>query len=255
MAYGQFAQYYDRLMEEIPYSKWLAFAEACWERYGRPVQVAELGCGTGAVTIPFARSGLKVYGIDLSGEMLSIARDKYDSARLSEGGATGEDIVWLEQDMREWELPGPVDAVVSFCDSLNYITEEEDVAAVFRQTYAGLRPGGLFVFDVHTPRTLREYADNHPYVWDEDDLAYIWTCSFDEERVEIEHDLTFFVREQGKESFTRFRENHVQRAYPLEWLKGELAKAGFAEVRALGDFTWEEADGETVRAFFIAKKP
>lgn len=251
MAYESFALVYDRLMADMPYPRWVEFAEAAFARHGRPSVIAELGCGTGSVTIPLAERGYRVYGIDLSEAMLSIAQSK------SGGGLYNAafEPIWLQQDMTEWELAEPVDAVVSFCDCLNYVTEADQVADVFRQTYSGLKPGGLFLFDVHTPATLAAYADNQPYVYNEPDLSYIWECAFDEELICIDHELTFFAREADGKRYTRFDETHTQRAYPLEQLQAMLEEAGFRGVRIYGDFSWEQADEGTERAFFVAQKP
>lgn len=251
MAYGRFAQVYDRLMADMPYGEWLRFVEECWEKVGRPRTIADLGCGTGNLAIPLARTGLTVYGIDLSEDMLAKAQEKWLSGE--QAGASGGQLLFLAQDMREWEVPEPVDAVLSFCDCLNYITEEEDVAAVFNQTYRNLRPGGVFVFDVLTRRRFEYYAAYEPFVWNEEDLAYIWTSKWDEERQEIEHELTFFVQEDDGR-FVRFQEWHVQRAYPQERLVQLLAEAGFSQIETVGDFTWEAAHADTERAFFVARK-
>lgn len=256
MAYGKFALVYDRLMADMPYDSWVAFAEEAFRRHAyAPLSVADLGCGTGSITLPLAAKGYRMYGIDLSDAMLSIAQEK--SGRMHAGNLRGAPAgpVWLMQDMTEWELAEQVDAAVSFCDCLNYLTDEAEVEALFRQTYAGLKPGGLFVFDVHTPGTLKDYAGNQPFVYNEDDLSYIWLCDLDEETASITHELTFFAKEPVGDRYIRFDETHTQRAYPLERLKELLGGAGFADARVYGDFTWEEADENTARAFFTAVKP
>lgn len=248
-AYTQFAVVYDRLMADMPYPQWIAFAEACWERYGKPSTVVDLGCGTGSIAIPLAQAGYAVYGIDLSSDMLTVARGKQDDT--AQGAVT-----WLEQDMSEWELGEPVDCVVSFCDCINYLTEDEDVLAAFKATYDGLKPGGLFLFDAHPEATLRRYAEEQPFVLDEPDIAYIWTSELDEERVEIEHRLTIFAEDPASKggSFARIEEVHVQRAYDADWLAEALLASGFSRVDTFGDFRLEEADENTERLFFVAVK-
>jgi len=259
--YRQFASVYDRLMEEMPYSDWLSFARKCWDRYGMPKTVVDLGCGTGNLSIPLARSGFSVYGIDLSAEMLSVARSKWDEPSAGTGRRDDPGTIrWLQQDMRDWELPYPADAVISFCDCLNYLTEPEDVSATIRRTYEGLAPGGLFLFDVHSPRQLERYAEEQPFVYDEPDIAYLWVSDYDEERREIEHSLTFFIREEqasrgGETLYGRFEESHVQRAYDPDWLADELESAGFEVLHRLADFKWERPTAESERLFFVARKP
>jgi len=264
LAYAHFAYTYDRLMQDTPYGEWLRFADEIWRRYGKPGTIVDLGCGTGNIAIPLAQAGFTVYGIDLSEDMLSVARDKWE--RFLRGAlAHRGSVTWLQQDMREWELDEPVDCVLSFCDCMNYLREEEEVLQVMRRTYDGLKPGGLFVFDLHTPSLLRAYAEEQPFVLDEEDIAYLWTCSFDEERCEIEHDLTIFARDEPRPDpcartagmqplFRRIRETHIQRAYPLDRIRQGLNAAGFLEVVCCGDFAWHPPAEGTQRVFWIARR-
>jgi SAM-dependent methyltransferase len=255
-AYKQFASVYDRLMEDMPYAEWLRFARQTWEKFGMPETVVDLGCGTGSMSIPLAKSGFRVFGIDLSADMLTIARSKWDESPQQAIRSGSGSIRWLQQDMRDWELPEPVDAVVSFCDCINYLLEEHDVEAAFRATCQGLRTGGVFVFDVHAPKQLQRYADEQPFTLDERDVAYIWTSELDGRRMEIEHHLTIFAREGNERDarFIRFEEVHQQRAYSAAWLRGALQRAGFTRIELYADFAWEPATNESERLFFLAVK-
>jgi len=252
MSYERFAYAYDRLMEGMPYGEWLSFLRASLRLFdAHPATIADLGCGTGALAIPLALEGYRVTGIDLSADMLAVARQK---AERRNALARPDAIRWLEQDLREWQLDEPVDAAISFCDCLNYLLEEDDIRAAFRQTYAGLKPGGLFLFDVHTPQQLLAYAEAQPFFLNEPDVSYIWTSELDGRRVQIEHDLTIFMRDGETDVFRRIEELHVQRAYALDWLEAELVAAGFAEVRLGADFCWQAPTRVTERAFFAAIK-
>ncbi len=252
-SYGQFAFVYDQLMEDMPYADWLDFARASWEKYGMPGTVVDLGCGTGSLSIPLARSGFHVYGIDLSPDMLAVASSKWEDSQGAGSALSAGSLRWLQQDMREWELQEPADAVISFCDCLNYLTEEEDVEAAFKATWTALRNGGTFLFDVHPPGQFVRYAEEQPFVLDEPDVAYIWTCELEEERCEIEHHLTIFAR-SGDNSFRRFEETHVQRAYDPDWIEAALRRAGFRSVDRYADFELRPADENAERLFFAAVK-
>src|SRR5690606_37960120 len=116
-AYGPFALVYDQLMADMPYGEWLGWLDLYWEAHGgRPSSVADLGCGTGTIAIPLAQSGIDVTGIDLSDQMIAIARGKEEAIRR-ETAVPGK-LEWLQGDVREWSLPNPVDAAISLCDCL-----------------------------------------------------------------------------------------------------------------------------------------
>ncbi len=260
MSYQDFAYYYDQLMEDVPYAQWLSYAKRQWERLGSPHSVVDLGCGTGTLSIPLAQAGCQVIGIDLSEDMLSNAQEKAEQCLRTSSFARGGSVEWLHQDMREWEWSHPVDAVISFCDCMNYLTEESDIIQTFNQVYQGLKPGGSFLFDVHTPEQMIVLAQSQPFFYNEENVAYIWTSELDEERLEIEHAITFFVKalpkKQGAESdlFRRFEEVHVQRAYDLSWLKQQLEHIGFEDITVTADFMNTAPNEQSARAFFACKK-
>ena len=127
MAYESFAQVYDEFMEDTPYDQWLEYIKEIFKRHGlinNTNIVAELGCGTGNMTTRLAENGFDMIGIDISEEMLAKAIEKTQEKNL--------DILYLNQDMREFELYGTVDAIVAVCDSINYVTETEDLLEVFK---------------------------------------------------------------------------------------------------------------------------
>jgi SAM-dependent methyltransferase len=250
--YGGFAYVYDRLMADMPYGEWLGWLEAYWGLRGRPETVLDLGCGTGTISIPLAASGLSVIGIDISEDMLAIARHKEASAR-SEIGVSGA-IQWVRADMRSLTLEQPVDAVISLCDCMNYLTEEADVRRAIRCVWDALKSGGSFVFDMHHSNQLEEYAANEPFCHDEEDVSYIWFCDLDHAADTVTHRLSLFIRDG--ERYAKVVETHRQRAYPVSLIRRMLSETGFIDIETYADFSFESVDEEsTLRIFFAARKP
>ncbi len=254
MSYEQFAYTYDRLMRDMPYQQWVQFTKETWALYHlQPKTIVDLGCGTGTTAIQLAIQGYEVIGIDHSEDMLAVAQHKQEDLRSD---SSVMHIDWIQQDMREWQSMKPVDAVISLCDCLNYLLEESDIKATFDRTFAGLRSGGVFIFDVHTLEEIWEYADHQPYFLNEDDISYIWTNELDEQKMQIEHDLTIFIQNpDNRDVFARIDERHVQRGYSLPWLAQSLTDAGFVDVRIGADFEWVKPHELSKRAFFACLKP
>lgn len=151
-AYTGFAYVYDEYMDNIPYDEWEYYLYELLKEnnIGTDSTIADLGCGTGTVTRMLDKEGYDILGIDLSEDMLSIASEKtYES---------GQQIIYSCQDMREFELPYEVDAFVSIGDSMNYITTNDDLCDVFKCVKNGLKPGGIFIFDLKTIHFLRIYC-------------------------------------------------------------------------------------------------
>lgn len=244
ISYQHLAQVYDRLMSEVPYEKWIDYAQRIWAgRQEKPVKVLDMACGTGAISIPLAQLGYEVTGIDLSEEMLAVTYDKARENSLS--------IHLLHQDMRELELPYEVDAIISFCDSLNYLTEPGDLLQTFRRAYQALKPGGVFLFDVHSIYKIVHIFADQTFNLVEDDICYIWDCTLVGEE-KVSHELTIFVKEG--QLYKRFEEMHVQQGYSHEDIVDWLAEAGFKLIDCSADFTEEAPTDESERIFYAAEK-
>lgn len=225
-AYTSFASVYDTFMDNVPYNKWGKYIRDMLGRYGvTEGLVLDLGCGTGTMTEILAGYGYDMIGVDDSEDMLELAMDK----RLK----SGHDILYLMQDMREFELYGTVKAVVSVCDSVNYMTELEDLKEVFRLVNNYLDPGGIFLFDFNTDYKYREVMGDRTIAEDRGDCSFIWDNYYYEEERINEYDLTLFIRENVESGETgegqlyrKYTETHYQRGYTLDEIKELLREAG-----------------------------
>lgn len=260
-AYTGFAQVYDLFMDNVPYEQWSRYLISLLKEYGvSQGLVLDLGCGTGKMTRLLAASGYDMIGVDSSQEMLEIALEqelassseterKFDSTTPREP----EDILYLCQDMREFELYGTVAAVVSICDSLNYILEEEELLAVFRLVNNYLDPGGVFIFDMNTLYKYRELLGETTICENRSEGSFIWENFFDEEDAVNEYDLTLYVRQEDGR-YDRFEETHYQRGYEMEQIRRLLTAAGMEFVAAYDAFTREPPKEDSERIYVIAKE-
>ncbi len=255
--YTGFAQVYDTFMDNIPYKQWAVYLTALLEEYGvKDGLVLELGCGTGSMTRLLAGRGYDMIAVDNSEEMLMIAREK---SMEDPGG-----ILYLLQDMRSFELYGTVRAVVSICDSMNYITQPEDLCQVFKLVNNYLDPGGIFIFDMNTLYKYREVLGERTIAENREDCSFIWDNYYDEETRINEYELSIFIKDVsdedaededfGGEPFIRFREEHLQRAYTLDEVKALILEAGMEFVAAYDAFTKEPVQDDSERMYIIARE-
>lgn len=245
-AYSSFAQVYDLFMDNVPYEEWCTYIVGLLKEYGiQDGVVLDLGCGTGKLTRLLKTSGYDMIGVDYSEEMLEIARE----AEMEQE----EPIFYLHQDMRELELFGSVEAVVSICDSMNYILQEEELLQVFRRVNEYLEPGGIFLFDLNTLYKYRELLGENTISEVREESSFIWDNYFDEETGINEYGLTLFIREQD-DLYRRYEETHYQRAYEVETVV-KLVKDAEMELLACYDaFTREPVKEDSERIYIVARR-
>ena len=245
-AYTDFADVYDTFMDETPYEEWCEFLVGILGEYKVPKGlVLDLGCGTGTLTEMLSKEGYDMIGVDNSEQMLAIAMEKRE--------ISGENILYLLQDMREFELYGTVGAVISVCDSLNYLLEEEDLVQTFRLVNNYLDPKGIFIFDFNTVYKYQEVIGDSTIAENREDCSFIWENYYHEEEEINEYDLTIFVKEED-ERFRKFEENHYQRGYRLAQMKQSLKKAGMEFVKAIDADTHEAVTETSERIYCIARE-
>ena len=278
--YTDFAQVYDEFMDETPYEEWCEFLAGRVKKYGigdvagcddeiktdkyvikdndvikeqekqnlrqERNTILDLGCGTGTLTELLARKGYDMIGVDNAQEMLQIAMDKRERSGL--------DILYLLQDMREFELYGAVGAVISVCDSINYLLEEEEILQTFRLVHNYLYPGGVFIFDFNTVYKYASVIGDATIAENRENCSFIWENYYHEEEEINEYDLTIFARNSKEERFLRFQETHYQRGYRLEQMCSLVKEAGLSVMETLDADTHDMVTPESERIYVVAKK-
>ena len=250
--YDAIAGVYDKLNRELDYEAWADFFERCFDRFlpTRPELILDLACGTGRMTRVLARRGYDMIGVDGSASMLSEAY----------GQSEGEPILYLCQDMREFELYGTVGAIVCCLDSVNYILKEDDLERVFSLAHNYLDPDGLFCFDVNSPYKFREVYGSNAYVLEDeigegDDARSVycgWQNEFHGDSGICDFYLTLF-EENEDGSYTRSEEHQQERCYTREELTGLLSRCGFELLGVYADFDGNEPSDTSERWYMVAR--
>lgn len=256
--YTGFASVYDLFMDNVPYEDWTDYIEKLLNKHGIDQGLLlELGCGTGSITTRLADKGYEMIGIDASEDMLAIARDN-NVERVNK-------ILYLCQDMREFELYGTVAAVISVCDSMNYILNEEDLLKVFRLVNNYLDPGGLFIFDLDTEYAYQEILGDNTIAENREEGSFIWENTYYEEEKINEVNLTLFLPDVEDETevtsvtnrstlYRKYEETHYRRAYSLDTIKHLLEQAGMEWITAYDTLTEKKPRQKSERVYILARE-
>ena len=240
-AYSGFAGLYDEFMEQTPYDEWCEFiVEKLKDRGITDGLVCDLGCGTGEMTRRLKNKGFDMIGIDLSDAMLNVAKEK----------ETDDSILYLMQDMREFELYGTVKAIVSVCDCMNYITEPEELIQVFSLCNNYLDPKGILIFDFNTVHKYKKIGDS-TIAETRDDSAFVWNNFYDKATKLNQYDVTFFSKKSDG-NYERFDETHLQRGYTLSEIKSCIEATGMKFLEAVDADTHKKPSPFSERIFVVA---
>ena len=235
-------------MTDINYSDWADYIENIFKENNiKPGILVDLGCGTGSFCIEMCKRAYDVIGIDLSSDMLSCALTKAKKAELPL-----EKLLFLNQDMSEFELYGTVDAIVSLMDSVNYITDKRKLERMFKLVHNYLNHGGLFIFDINSVYKFDNILCNNTFHYVDDDIAYIWQNNYRKKSKICEFDITFFVKEENH--YKRFDEIHNERAYSIYEIKKLALKCNLQILDIFDSLTFNKPDEKSERLFFILKK-
>lgn len=250
--YGAISSVYDKINSRVDYAAWADFFEQCFDRYlsERPELVLDLACGTGSMTLELAKRGYNMIGVDGSSDMLGIAYERKFELE------SAHDVLFLLQDMKEFELYGTVGAVTCCLDSINYLTEDSDLDACFACVHNYLDPDGLFLFDVNTPHKFETVYASNTYVYDEEDCGgdsfCIWQNYYDRDSRICDFSLTVFEND-GSGRYLRRDESQCERCYSRNEIERALIDNGFEVLGYFSDFAFTDACEGDERWYIAAR--
>ena len=246
MIYDLLAPFYDAINSEVDYGAWADFIEELIRRElkKKPELVLDLACGTGKMTIELSRRGYDMTGVDYSPEMLDRAR--------GEAEAAGQDILWLCQDITDFELYGTVDVAVCCLDSINHITSRFGLDKCFSLVHNYLSPNGLFIFDINGKHKFETVYADRSYVMEERGAVCLWQNDYDPRKKLCDFYITLF-KECGDGRYERYDEEQTERMYTLAEIKNSLKKAKLEFIASYSDFDFNEGTDGSERIYIAAK--
>ncbi len=246
MSYTAFANIYDRMIaEDVDYGKICDFIENIFaERDIAPVLIADIACGTGGVTLPLAARGYDMIGIDRSGEMLDIARKKDKN----------NNILFINQPIERLDLFGTVGAALCMTDGFNYILSDKQlISALTRLRTCFLDKGGVLIFDIRSDYCLKtEHADK-TFVYDADDIFYVWENKYFPKKHLSEMTVNFFKK--AEKDYRRICEHQLQRGRSEGVMRKILEKSGFVNISCWEDTSFTPSKENSRRLWFACENP
>lgn len=244
--YSDFALVYDRLMCDVDYKARTEYLLKLFKKYGKkPTLLLDLACGTGGFSNEMAKRGIEVIGVDMSEEMLGIAREKSAEEET--------DVLYLCQRAEELDLYGTVDGAICSMDSLNHITDIKALKKAASRVSLFLEEGCLFIFDVNTVYKHEKVLADNTFVIDEDGIYCVWQNEYDSKNLKTNIMLDFFVEEEDG-SFSRYGEDFCERAYTHEELAEILKECGLEILEVFGDMSEKPLSDTDERAIYITRK-
>ncbi len=246
MSYNLFSRVYDTLTENVEYSRRAGcFCSLLSENGIDGGLLLDLACGTGSLSVEFAKRGFSVIGVDISEDMLSVAQEKAYEAK--------QDILFLKQDMRSLDLFGTINCAVCALDSLNHLESIEDIEQTFKKVSLFLEDGGLFIFDMNTLYKHREILRNNSFIYDCNGVFCAWQNTLRDDGATVDINLDFFVENEDS-SYSRFCESFSEKAYETDDIISALKKADFNIISILNDLTNDTPDEKPERVVFVARR-
>ncbi len=245
--YGDFARFYDRFTKNVDYPARARYFDTIIQKYNPDAEILlDLACGTGSLSFELEQFGYDIVAVDNSYEMLSVAAEKR--------GEFESNVLFLCQEMSELDLFGTIDATVCALDSINHITDPEELQAVFQKVSLFSNWHAVFVFDVNTPFKHREILGNNCFTYEEGETFCVWQNSLQKDDETVDIFLDFFDKEPENGLYRRYSVDFSERAYEIDTLKEMLEKSGFTVQAVFDEDSFLPLRKDSQRAIIVAIK-
>lgn len=240
--YDEFSYIYDKLSFDLDYEKYADNIKKLVDKYNiKKENMLELAAGSGMLTKYFFDDFDNIDALDISSDMLTVFANNYDP----------DNVDLIHYDMVEFENENTYDLIVILLDSVNYVTEKEDLVKLFKNSYKNLKKGGLLVFDINSTYKIREIFGSNCYVYEYEDIFYTWDNFFEDDLVDMH--LDFFIENEDG-TYRRVREFQQERLYEVEKVKELISEIGFKDINIFDEDNMKELREDSLRILFSCVK-
>ncbi len=244
--YNNFSPFYDIFTYDVDYKGRTDYLMKIFEKWDKkPSLMLDFACGTGNFSVELAKQGIDVIGVDCSEGMLSVAMNKNRNLKNK--------VLYLNQSGSELDLFGTVDGAVCCLDSLNHITDKNELQNTISKISLFLEPQCLFVFDMNTLYKHKEVLAGSSYRMKKRGVECVWhnTLCDDGVTVEITLDFTYKTGVLKKETVTEIIR---EKAYTNDEIGEMLDVAGLKLEAVYAENTFDAPTDKTERNIYVARK-
>ncbi len=248
MAYSVgFSSVYDEFTLNVDYSAEADYIINILEKAGVKGRcILDAACGTGSLSVELLKRGCEVIGVDISEEMLNIAREKTSQF--------GNKSLLLCQDLCELDLFGTIDCAVCMLDSLNHLDGLADVRKAIERMFLFLEPGGVVIFDMNTPFKHQKILADNAFVYENENSFLVWQNELCEDNMTVNIYLDIFV-EDSNGRYNRYSEDFSETSYSADMILNLLKETGFEKIGLFGEDGTPDIKEDEQRYRFVAVKP
>ncbi|MBD0851969.1 class I SAM-dependent methyltransferase [Maribacter arenosus] len=218
-----------------------------WMPKNKDARILELCCGTGRLTLPIAKDGYDIIGIDHTSSMLEQAR-----AKASEGGL---EVEFIEADIRTLDLPEKYDLVFIPFNSIHHLYKNEDLFKALNVVKKHLKKGGLFLLDCFNPNIQfivdgeKEQKEIAKYTTKDGREVLIKQTMRYENKTQINRiDWHYFINGE----FDSIQNLDMRLFFPQE-LDSYLERNGFNIIHKFGGFEEEVFNDKSEKQIFVCQ--
>lgn len=219
-----------------------------WLPKKKDARILELCCGTGRLTLPIAKEGYNITGVDFTSSMLDQAKRK--------ASEIGIDVKFIEADIRALNLPDKYDLIFIPFNSIHHLYKNEDLLNAFNVVKNHLKEGGSFLLDCYNPniqfiiegeeeqRKLAEYTTK-----DGREVLIKQIMKYENATQINRIEWHYFIN--GK--FDSIQNLDMRLFFPQE-LDSYLDRIGFKIIHKFGGFKEEKFNDDSVKQIFVCKQ-